>query len=101
MGLGEGAKPDAPALSVSADAKRELVGKMPDEYASNVEFEFFAELYALHYDLDDPLRGNIPADVSKWLVENIGGPEPNAPMPSAPPKKEEWETVTRPSASRK
>ena len=79
----------------------DLIGQMPDAYASMSNFEFFAELYALHYDLDDPLRGNIPADVSKWLVENIGGPEPNAPMPSAPPKKEEWETVTRPSAPRK
>ena len=79
-------------------ATLDLVGEMPDDYASMSHFEFFAELYALHYDLDDEKRDRIPADVSAWLVENIGSPEQNAPMPAPPVQKEPWETVTRPSA---
>jgi hypothetical protein len=56
-------------------ATLDLVADMPDSYAAMSPFEFFAELYALHYDLDDPLRGNIPNDVKTWLDKNIGTAE--------------------------
>lgn len=75
----------------------ELVDEMPDNYAAMSHFEFFAELYALHYDLDDPKHDKIPKDVAEWLDKNIGAPEPAAPMPSAPSDKAPWETITRPS----
>lgn len=51
----------------------ELINKgMPDKYAAMSPFEFFAELYALHYDMDDPMRKNIPKDVKDWLNTNVG-----------------------------
>lgn len=51
----------------------ELVdGKMPDSYAAMSPAEFFAELYALYHDIGDPKRKNIPADVRKWLEEQLG-----------------------------
>ncbi|MDQ4134964.1 MAG: hypothetical protein M3158_02140, partial [Pseudomonadota bacterium] len=75
----------------------DLVSRMPDPYAAMSHYEFFAELYALHYDVEDD-RTAIPDDVAQWLDANIGAPEPGAPMVSltrpAPPR--EWETVTRP-----
>ncbi len=74
----------------------ELVAKMPDAYASMSHFEFFAELYALYYDLDDPKRSVIPANVSKWIATNLGAPEAGAPMADTARVKREWETVTRP-----
>ncbi len=46
--------------------------KMPSKYAAMSPLEFFAELYALYYDLDDPQRGNVPADVMAWMDANIG-----------------------------
>ncbi len=46
-------------------------GRMPDRYAAMSPAEFFAELYALYYDRDDPKRKVIPADVAKWLDVNI------------------------------
>ena len=49
-----------------------LIDAMPDNYAAMSPFEFFAELYALHYDKDDPKRKNIPKDVAAWMNENIG-----------------------------
>jgi CpXC protein len=45
---------------------------MPDKYAAMSPMEFFAELYALYFDLDDPMRKNIPAPVMKWMKANIG-----------------------------
>jgi hypothetical protein len=78
-------------------AALDLVAQMPDSYALMSQFEFFAELYALYYDLDDPQRQAIPADVAQWLDANIGAPTPDAPaMPSAPAPKREYETVDRP-----
>jgi hypothetical protein len=35
-------------------------------------FEFFAELYALHYDGDDEDRKLIPKKVANWLETHIG-----------------------------
>lgn len=85
----------------------DLVAKMPSDYASMSHFEFFAELYALNYDLDDPLRKIIPKDISNWLSQNIGAPEINAPAkpnPAFPPKAEEekkgYETIDRPNPSK-
>ena len=79
----------------------DLIAMMPDDYAAMSHFEFFAELYALHYDLDDPKRQAIPSDVSKWLDDNIGAPEQGAPMPARSAKKREWETVVRPTSQAK
>jgi hypothetical protein len=60
-------------------ATLELVAKMPDSYASMSHLEFFAELYALFHDVDDPRRGAIPADVAAWLTDRVGAPEVGAP----------------------
>jgi hypothetical protein len=57
----------------------DLVAKMPDNYAAMSHFEFFAEIYALYYDVDDPKRKVIPADVAKWLDANIGKRDPRNP----------------------
>lgn len=79
----------------------DLVASMPDEYAAMSHYEFFAELYALFYDLDDPKRSAIPADVGAWLDANIGTPRVGAPLPAAPAASavpREWETVSRPAA---
>lgn len=78
----------------------DLVGQMPSNYAAMSHFEFFAELYALYYDLDDPLRPNVPAPVAGWLDQNIGPPEPGAPMPAAPAQPESlpvWHWIRRPT----
>jgi len=83
-------------LMVVDVAALDLVKKMPDAYAAMSHFEFFAELYALYYDLDDPKRSVIPEDVRQWLDAHIGQPEPGAPRPSAPAAKGHWETTTRP-----
>lgn len=49
---------------------------MPSSYALRSAFEFFAELYALFYDLDDSLWENIPQNLRDWLWDNIGSPMP-------------------------
>lgn len=64
-----------------------LVAKMPDNYAAMSHFEFFAEIYALYYDYDDPQRKAIPATVAKWLDENIGKREPENPRRPAARRK--------------
>jgi hypothetical protein len=74
----------------------DLVAKMPDAYASMSHFEFFAELFALYYDLDDPKRSVIPANVSKWIAANLGAVETGAPIAAASRAKREWETIVRP-----
>ena len=75
----------------------DLVARMPDAYAAMSQFEFFAELYALYYDLDDPQRAQIPADVGQWFDSNIGTAAGGAPMPAAPREIREWETIVRPT----
>jgi len=74
----------------------DLVANMPDSYAAMSHFEFFAELYALYYDLDDPQRGAISQERGAWLDANIGSPETVAPMPATPVDKRHWETTVRP-----
>lgn len=73
-----------------------LVNKMPSTYAAMSHYEFFAELYALYYDLDDPKRNIIPTRIKDWFENNLGGPEINAPMPGLPRDKKDWETIVRP-----
>lgn len=87
---------------IAVDIKTlDLVARMPDNYASMSHFEFFAEMYALYYDLDDPKRSVIPSDIAKWIDDNIGAPEPAAPRPSVPTQKRDWETITRPGQKAK
>lgn len=52
--------------------------KMPDNYAAMSPLEFFAELYALYFDLDDPQRKYISRDVAAWMEKNIGPAKPPA-----------------------
>lgn len=56
-----------------------LVAKMPDNYAAMSHFEFFAEMYALYYDYDDPNRTTIPSKVAKWLDETSANATPKTP----------------------
>lgn len=65
-------------------ATLDLVDKMPSNYASMSSSEFFAELYATFYDVNQPKRNDIPQDVQNWLVSNIGDPRPGAPLLKAP-----------------
>lgn len=73
----------------------DLISKMPDDYAAMSHSEFFAELYALHYDLGNPKRAKIPADVGKWLDKHIGAAKANAPRPARPRPKREGRTRPR------
>lgn len=52
-----------------------IISRMPDSYAAMSPAEFFAELYAVLFDVDDPERLQLPEDVVEWLYENIGRPE--------------------------
>lgn len=49
----------------------DIITQMPDPYAAMSHTEFFAELYAVYYDLDDPCRHNIPPDIINWFEKNI------------------------------
>jgi hypothetical protein len=60
-------------------AALDIVAKMPDNYAAMSYWEFFAEIYALYYDVDDPKRKVISADIGKWLDTNIGKRDPKNP----------------------
>jgi CpXC protein len=59
-------------MIVNEDTLKLINTGMPDKYAAMSPFEFFAELYALYYDADDPMRKNIPKPVMQWLEKNIG-----------------------------
>jgi hypothetical protein len=78
------------------EATLALIGDMPDAYAAMSHYEFFAELYALYFDLDAPHRSAIPATAMKWLDANIG--HASTSMPRAVPErvKEQWESTARP-----
>jgi hypothetical protein len=54
--------------------------QMPDAYAAMSPAEFFAELYALYFDLDDPQRKNIPKDVAAWMKKNLGKADATQPL---------------------
>lgn len=49
--------------TVNPDTLKLINTGMPSQYAAMSHYEFFAELNALYYDLDDPQRTNIPSDV--------------------------------------
>jgi len=68
---------------------------MPDRYAAQSPAEFFAELYALYYDVDDKKRVNIPADVSQWFATNLGRPAPPAPSASGAARLRKRKTPSR------
>lgn len=72
-------------LMCVSEATLDFIGKrMPDPYAAMSPAEFFAELYALYYDADDPKRKSIPADVMKWIDQHLGAPESTrAPRPKS------------------
>ena len=57
-----------------------LIRRMPSDYAAMSHFEFFAELYSLYYDHDDPKRKVITPAISRWLDSNIGTRNPVNPM---------------------
>jgi hypothetical protein len=67
---------------VVKESTLDLILKMPDRYAAMSHFEFFAELYALYYDNDDPQRGVIPKKTAAWLDANIGKPVRARPAPA-------------------
>ena len=56
----------------------DLVDRMPNNYAAMSSYEFFAELYALFYDLSDPRRNCIPDENVAWLRRSIGDPTPSS-----------------------
>ena len=64
-----------------------LVAKMPDNYAAMSHFEFFAEMYALYYDYDDPKRKVIPASFAKRFDDNVGKRDPENPRRPAARRK--------------
>src|SRR5262249_11456790 len=65
-------------MAVSVETLDRFVARMPDDYAAMSPYEFFAELYALYYDHDDPQRKVIAAeaDVAAWLDRHIGRWDP-------------------------
>jgi hypothetical protein len=67
------------AFMVVDTATLDLVAKMPDNYAAMSHYEFFAELYALYYDYDDPKRKVIPPAIAKWFDTHIGKRDPENP----------------------
>jgi hypothetical protein len=74
-----------------------LVAGMPDDYAAMSHFEFFAELYALYHDLDDPLRDRLPESLRAEMKTLWGAPEKGAPARPARGTREPWETIRRPA----
>ena len=66
-------------MCVNVDTLDFIDTKMPDNYAAMSPAEYFAELYALYYDIGDKQRKNIPADVKKWLDGQLGEAERTQP----------------------
>ena len=62
-------------LLVVKETTLDLIFKMPDRYAAMSHFEFFAEVYSLYYDIDDPQRTAIPNQAADWLDANVGKPD--------------------------
>ena len=78
------------------EATLQLVDRMPSSYASMSTFEFFAELYALYYSPDNPLRANIPATDALWLDQTIGTPATEPIAPARPEELPAWHWRDRP-----
>jgi hypothetical protein len=66
-------------LMVVDEATLKLIAQMPDDYAAMSQYEFFAELYALFYDVDDKARKAIPDDIQSWFATSFGPAETGAP----------------------
>lgn len=88
-------------LVVVKESALDLVLKMPSRYAAMSHFEFFAELYSLYYDLDDPQRKVIPKSVTTWLDHNIGVPTPDNPAPPTAAKKKPATAVKKKSVKKR
>jgi len=69
--------------------------KMPDNYAAMSPAEYFAEMYALYYDIGDPQRRNIPADVLSWMKVKLGSAA--ASQPARPKSASTKTTMNRPA----
>lgn len=88
---------------VVSEKTLDLIKKMPSNYASMSPFEFFAELYALFFDEDNPKRKHIPKDVVLWIEKNIGKPDaqaPFSPLPTPAAQATAWDWITRPEVER-
>ncbi|MFY9511137.1 MAG: CpXC domain-containing protein [Rubrivivax sp.] len=59
--------------------------RMPDNYAAMSPGEFFAELYAVVYDSDDPRRKKLPAELRKFFDTTLAqlAPGKAPPMPKS------------------
>lgn len=79
-------------LLVVKESALNLILRMPRRYAAMSHLEFFAELYSLYYDANDPGRTVIPKMTATWLDDNIG--KTGMGMPNPPDR-------THKSASRK
>lgn len=78
-----------------------LVDDMPSSYAAMSHFEFFAELYALYFDADNPAgQAKIPAAIATWLADNVAVDKLPAVMPAPRPPKKDYETIERPKGAR-
>lgn len=87
---------------VSVDiATLKLIDGMPSSYAAMSHFEFFAELYAFYFDVDNPKRSIIPKDVADWINKNIGAPAAKRPARRRTASKKGYETVVRPKRRKK
>lgn len=85
-----------PGFMVLSEAAVQLVADMPDSYAAMSPFEFFAELYGLHFDGDDPQRQAIPEDAREWF-EGLGAPTARgAPSPRRVRDAGPFDDVVRP-----
>lgn len=86
---------------VVKESTLDLIQQMPDRYAAMSHFEFFAELYALYYDADDPDRKLIPKKVANWLDANIGKPVASTPPAPKPKSKPAAKTVAKKTVAKK
>jgi hypothetical protein len=85
---------------VKTDALK-LIAKMPSSYAAMSHYEFFAELYALYFDHDDPRRKHLPDEVVQWFQNHIEA-QPAMMMSPAPPReKEAYEEIVRPEKKKR
>jgi hypothetical protein len=81
--------------TVSEDALN-LIAQMPSDYAAMSPFEYFAELYALYFDLDDPKRGVLPQSITDWFNTRVSsGFQPRSFRHGAR-RRASFEDITRP-----
>jgi len=66
-------------MVVDASTLDNYIAQMPSDYAAMSPLEFFAELYSLYYDYDDPQKYVIDEEISLWLDTNVGVRDINNP----------------------